>query len=165
MNADGSGPRILAPSPSSSETDGAWSPDGRTVFFLTDRDGNSEIYAMNPDGSDPRNLTRNAGFDGGVGGVAGLLLSPDGRRIAFMSTRDTRDQDNGELYVMNADGSGLQRLTRTPGTEYPLSWSPDGRKIAFGRLPSTPRWAFYVVNADGTGVHKVNWALPAQKRR
>jgi TolB protein len=93
----------------------------------------------------------------------GALWSPNGRRIAFASTRDTRDNDNGELYVMNADGSGVRRLTRTPGTEVPLGWSPDGRKLAFTRYPSQPRWAFYVMNADGSGVRKVTWSLPAGK--
>jgi Tol biopolymer transport system component len=45
-----------------------------------------------------------------------------------------------------------------------LSWSPDGRKLAFQTAPSKPRWAFFVVNADGSGVRKVLWSLPGQKR-
>ena len=163
MNADGSGQRILTPSPSAQEWDPQWSPDGRTISFVSDRDGNAEIYAMNADGSDPRNLTHSPANDAGLGGVAGLLWSPDGRKIAFVSTRDTRAEDNPELYVMNADGSGVQRLTRTPGVESLLSWSPDGKRIAFQRSPSNPRWAFYVMNADGSGARKVNWSLPRKQ--
>ena len=109
---------------------------------------------MNADGSEPRNLTRNAADD------SPGLWSPNGRTIVFASARDTRDQDNAELYVMNADGSKVRRLTRTPGLEYLLGWSPDGKKLAFQRYPSTPRWAFYVMNADGSGVRKVTWSLP-----
>jgi Tol biopolymer transport system component len=60
---------------------------------------------------------------------------------------------------MNADGSGVQRLTRTPGVEFLLSWSPDGRKLAFERFPTNPRWAFFVMNADGSSARKVNWSL------
>jgi TolB protein len=142
------------PSPSSQEYGGGWSPDGRTILFVTDRDGNDEIYAMNADGTGARNLTRSPGSDGF------FVWSPDGRRIAFSSTRDTRDQDNSELYVMNADGSGVRRITRAPGVEFLLGWSPDGRKLAFGRYPSKPRWAFSVMNADGSNVRKVNWSLP-----
>jgi Tol biopolymer transport system component len=63
---------------------------------------------------------------------------------------------------VNADGSGQRRLTNSPGFEDVLSWSPDGRRIAFGRYPSKPRWAFYVMNADGGNVRKVNWSLPAK---
>jgi Tol biopolymer transport system component len=160
MNADGSGQRILSPSPSSQEHSPQWSPDGRTIAFVTDRDGNSEIYTMTADGKNLRNLTHSPANDAGLGGVEGLLWSPDGSRIAFVSTRDTRDNDNPEVYVMNADGSAVHRLTRAPGVESLLSWSPDGRRLAFDRYPSSPRWAFFTVNADGTGERKVTWALP-----
>src|SRR4029077_20468146 len=100
-----------------------------TILFVTNRDGNWEIYAMNADGSDPRNLTRDPGNDGGLGGTAGATWSPDGRKIAFTSTRDSHDDDNPDLYVMNPDGSGIRKVTHTSGVEYLLSWSPDSRKI------------------------------------
>jgi Tol biopolymer transport system component len=54
----------------------------------------------------------------------------------------------------------VRRLTRAPGVEGIFSWSPNGRKIAFWRYPVKPRWAFFVMNADGSGVRKVNWSLP-----
>ena len=59
---------------------------------------------MNADGSGQRNLTRNAAFD------ADPAWSPDGRSIAFRSTRD----GNPEVYIMKADGSGQRNLTRSP---------------------------------------------------
>jgi Tol biopolymer transport system component len=163
MNADGSAQRNLSPSPSSHEWAGGWTPDGQTFLFGTDRDGNWEIYGMNADGSNPRNLTRHPGNDAGLPGGSGLVLSPAGDKIVFSSTRDTRDKDNPELYVMNVDGSGLRRLTRAPGAEFAFSWSPDGRKLAYARWPVTPRWAFFVMNADGSSVRKVNWALPGKR--
>jgi TolB protein len=157
MNANGSGQRNLVPSPSSQEFGGPWSPDGKTVLFTSDRDGNWEIYAADADGKNPRNLSRSPGIDGRGSGFAWL---PDSRRIVFASTRDTRDDDNPELYVMNADGSGARRITHLPGIEFLLSVSADGRKIAFGRYPAEPRWAFWVMNVDGSGIRKVTWALP-----
>jgi TolB protein len=160
MNADGTGQRILSPSPSSEEGNPVWSPHGREIAFVTDRDGNGEIYAVDADGSNPRNLTRSPRNDGDVPGGHGLLWSPDGHKIVFASTRDTHDEDNFELYAMNADGSSVQRLTHSPGVEFLLSSSPDGRKIAFGKYPVKPRWAFFVMNADGSGVRKVDWPLP-----
>ena len=152
MNADGSGQRLLTESGSFLDGDPQWSPDGQTIVFRTARDGNHEIYAMDADGRNPRNLTIHPLRDG----EGGFLWSPDGSKIAFMSNRDSK---NG-LYVMNADGSDQRRLTRSSGYETLLSWSPDGRKLVFQRHPSTPRWAFFVINADGTGVRKVTWAAP-----
>jgi Tol biopolymer transport system component len=72
--------------------------------------------------------------------------SPDGRKIAFRSTRN----GNRDIYVMNADGSGKRNLTRNAASDSRPSWSPDGRKIAFvsnrdGRLEA------HVMNADGSG--------------
>ena len=58
----------------------AWSPDGRKIAFVSDRDGNSEIYVMNADGSGQRRLTRNPAYD------ADPAWSPDGRTIAFVTT-------------------------------------------------------------------------------
>ena len=80
----------------------AWSPDGRTIVFVSWRDGNGEVYAMDADSSSPRNLTQGPAKD------VRPAWSPDGRRIAFVSRRD----GNSEVYVMNADGSGKRTLTR-----------------------------------------------------
>lgn len=157
MNADGSGQRIVVAIPSSNELGPQWSPDGQTIAFATDRDGNREIYAMDVDGTNQRNLTRHPLRDLEDG--TRFFWSPNGRKIAFTTNRDR----NTELYVMNADGSAQRRLTRTREYEDLLGWSPDGNKIAFQRFPAEPRWAFFVMNADGTGVRKVNWALPRRK--
>jgi Tol biopolymer transport system component len=152
MNADGSAQHLLYATESTLDGNPQWSPDGRTILFRTDRDGNAEIYAMNGDGTDLRNLTRHPLRDGD----AGHLWSPDGSRIAFTTNRD----GNSEVYVMNADGNDPRRLTRSAEDDLLLSWSPDSRHIAFQRAPSSPRWAFFVMNADGTGIRKVAWALP-----
>lgn len=77
--------------------------------------------------------------------------SPDGR-IAFTSRRD----GNGEIYVIDADGTGLTRLTNDPGEDWGPSWSPDGQKIAFeSQRPydgNVRNGDIYVMNADGTGL-------------
>jgi TolB protein len=61
MNADGSGQRCLT---LTAWRIPAWSPDGRKIAFLSKRDGNPEIYVMNTDGSEQRNVTRNPADDG-----------------------------------------------------------------------------------------------------
>jgi Tol biopolymer transport system component len=72
--------------------------------------------------------------------------SPDGKRIAFTSFRHGR----GDIYVVNADGSGEQRLTTNPAHDDLATWSPDGSRIAFSSLRDG-NFEIYVMNADGTG--------------
>ncbi len=101
----------------------ARSPDGTRVVFTTFRDGNREIYVMDADGGDPVNLTRHDAYD------SDPAWSPDGRRIAFESEREG---GVGHIFVMNADGSGVEQLTSEPAAQWALSpaWSPDGSSIA-----------------------------------
>ena len=80
MNADGSGQRNLTRSPAH-EGIAAWSPDGRKIAFISDRDGNGEIYVMNADGSRQRRLTLDPASD------YAASWSPDGRKIVFVAGR------------------------------------------------------------------------------
>jgi TolB protein len=125
----------------------AWSRDGRTIVFVSWRDGNGEVYAMDADGSGPRNLTQHPARD------VRPAWSPDGRRIAFVSRRD----GNPEIYVMDADGSGKRNLTRDRASDDYPTWSPDGRRIAFLRDTRSSSYAhhLYVVNADGSGLRRL----------
>ena len=73
--------------------------------------------------------------------------SPDGTRLAFYSERD----GNAEIYVMNADGSGVTRLTNTKADEGYPAWSPDGRTISFDS-DRDGNFDVFAMNADGTNV-------------
>ena len=95
MNADGSGPRRLTRMAQVNYSLPSWSPDGRKIVFVSERDGNFEVYVMNADGSGQQSLTRHPGHD------SAPSWSSDGRKIAFTTKRD----GNFEVYVMNADGS------------------------------------------------------------
>jgi uncharacterized repeat protein (TIGR01451 family) len=94
---------------------------GAKIVFGSLRDGNMEVYTMNPDGTGQTNLTNNSAYDGTV------ASSPDGSKIAFVSDRD----GNLEIYSMNADGSSPTRLTTDASSDWAPSWSPDGTKITF----------------------------------
>jgi len=122
------------------------------IAFASNRDGDPEIYVMNPDGTAQTRLTYDP-----LGTDDRPAWSPDRSKIAFESSRDGTFQ----IYVMNADGSGQTNLSNSPTTDdaHP-TWSPDGGKIAFSRAPRIPAgpglttnadFEIYVMNADGTG--------------
>lgn len=123
----------------------AWSPDSQQIVFQSNRDGNSEIYRMNIDGTQQTRLTDDPSRD--------LLpnWSPDGHTIAFISERNI----NAELYVMNDDGSNQRRLTNTPEFEFSPQWSPDGQKILFQRTVRGSDFETYVMDADGSHVQQL----------
>jgi Tol biopolymer transport system component len=115
------------------------------IAFQTNRDaGNYEIYSMNPDGSGQTRLTNNAALDWNP------AWSPDGTKIAFMSTRTGA----GDIYKMNADGTNVVRLTTTTAPEGAPSWSPNGTKIAFDSQRDGDA-EIYEMNADGTSQTRI----------
>jgi TolB protein len=96
----------------------AWSPTGDRIAFASDRDGEYQIYTVRPDGTQLTRLTHSSGID------AHVAWSRDGKWIAFASARTGfadeallhpgNPQQNGEIFVMRADGSDVRRLTVNP---------------------------------------------------
>ena len=116
------------------------------ILFGSDRDGTPEIYVMDADGANLVRLTTDAWVQiSPVTEVTSLAWSPDGTKIAFIANR----VGAGQIFVMNADGTGLVRLTDHRAGNGAPAWSPDGRQIAF-----TSRHfgndEIFVINADGT---------------
>jgi TolB protein len=150
MRADGSDVRRLT-NDSSIDFSPNWGPDGRIVFVSNrETGGKSSLWVMNGDGTDQHRLTPRD-F---VWNELSPVWSPDGKRLLFQADRDV-PVGNRELYVMNADATGLKRLTRYPGQDNWPTWSPDGKRIAFARGPTPYRNEIYVMNADGTGQHEI----------
>lgn len=115
-------------------------PTARAVIvFESQRDGNSEIYAMSADGANQTRLTNNAAAD------TSPVWSPDGARVAFESKRD----GNSEIYVMNADGGNPTRLTNNTADDIRPIWSPDGTRLAF-ESKRDGNSEIYVMSADGS---------------
>jgi Tol biopolymer transport system component len=87
------------------------------------------------------------------------LWSPDGTTFACEGGNDSDTSVNGIYTIRSSDGGGLTRITDAGGmADVPIAWSPDGTQIVFGRLDfgsCSKRSAIYVVNVDGTGLHRI----------
>jgi hypothetical protein len=128
VRVDGTGsPERLTDQPGDDRA-ATFSPDGTKLAFDSTRAGGTDIFVMNADGSDPRQLTFDHAF------TWGATWSPDGSRIAFNSWRS----GNQDIYVIDPDGGNTKRLTNGPGEASVPSWSPDGKRIAFRRVFGPP---------------------------
>jgi Tol biopolymer transport system component len=107
------------------------------IIFVSQRDGNWEIYSATPTGSQSVNLTNNPAND------RIPAISNDRNYIAFVSDRD----GNNELYVMNFDGTNQRRLTDNTADDASPAWSPDGSKIVFVSKRNG-NYEIYAINAD-----------------
>ncbi|HSR53483.1 MAG TPA: hypothetical protein VLV83_21880 [Acidobacteriota bacterium] len=105
-----------------------WSPQQADLLFMSNREGNGEIYLLRPGDDEWINLSRNPGGDNWA------EWSPDGSRIAFQSGRDGKL----DIWVMDADGSNQRRLTDHPDHDYLPAWTPDGARIAFTSWRAEP---------------------------
>ncbi len=118
----------------------SWSRDSSKILFSGFHDQQADIYVMNADGSQLKQLTNDPAAD-----MWGSF-SPGGKRIVFQSKRDGPQED---IYVMNADGSNVIRLTTHPGRDIGPSWSPDGQRIAFSSSRDGGL-QIYLMGSDGS---------------
>ena len=115
-----------------------WSPDGTKIAFATIRNGKGSVGVMAADGSSPKLLTEGRHPS----------WSRDGKRIAFARV-------DGQIWVMNIDGSNILQITHSDSFKYGPSWSPDGKQMVFILLKNPesktdPQPQIGIMNSDGT---------------
>lgn len=137
-----------------------WSPDGRKILFTTGRNGNFDVYETNADGTGQRNLTAdNDKADGAP------IWSIDGHNIAFSRRFEGKDHifvmdANGEYHkrvthVIDADGSNLRMVTRSPHSTFVPKWSADGAKITFVIEYHGARANIFEIPAEGGNLKRL----------
>lgn len=148
---------------------------GKERRYSWDYDETMDIFSVKTDGTGLKNLTRTQGYD------AEGAYSPDGKLIVFCSTRQAYPVDKlsekerktletdpaffGEIYLMNADGSNVRRLTDWPGYDGGPFFTPDGKRIVFRHFEEDGATAdVYTMNLDGgdkrrlTDFGSMSWA-------
>ncbi|MDE6825053.1 MAG: peptidase S9, partial [Duncaniella sp.] len=92
-----------------------------------------------------------------LGRVSAVSVSPDTRKVLFGISYESLEQNrsNNDLYVMNPDGSDLERITRTPKSEGNFVWINQGKQIAFTYADADGKSQLWVMNADGSGRKQV----------
>ncbi len=163
------------------------------IVFVSDRDGNEELYMMDYDGQNQTRLTFNKitdympawspdgkkiAYTSYKSLVAGLYIldleagtvtpvstrgnnfapafSADGKKLAFSSTMD--QDGNSEIYVANADGKNIKRLTFNSAADLAPTWSPNSREIAFvSDRSGVAMPQIYIMDAEGSNVRRVSF--------
>jgi Tol biopolymer transport system component len=137
----------------------AWSPDGRRIAYDGHSgDGNWAVWVMNRDGSGRQQLTHPTLIEpaGSRADYTGAW-SPDGKQLVYSSAQI----GDNELYVMNADGSDVRRLTEWPGGDGAVAWLRSGQ-IVFSHFTGNeplPHW--YMVDPDGSNLRALPWLYGA----
>jgi Tol biopolymer transport system component len=146
-NPDGSQLRRLTDA-TGYDAEGSYSPDGKHIVFCSNRsgEGNLELYIMDADGQNVRQLTRAPKCYNG-----GPFFSPDGKRVIFRSDRSKKD--HLQLYVINSDGTGERALTDDLNWVFWAPyWHPDGKHIVYTAadhaVAGRPNYDLYWMNID-----------------
>lgn len=99
----------------------SWSPDGSRLAYVGGSDSGSHIYTISSSGGSPTQLASSSGVH------SAPQWSPDGLRLTFAL--------NGDVHVINVDGTGLINVTRSPAYDFDPGWSPDGARLVFASAP------------------------------
>ena len=146
------------------------SPKGDKIVFTSLRTGDLELYTMNIDGSNVKQITTGLGYDGGA------FFSPDGSKLIFRSSRPKTPEaikeykdlltqglvqpTNMELYVCNADGSDLQKITDLGNANWAPFFHPSGEKVIFSSNHKSKKgfpFNLFMINVDGTGLEQITF--------
>ena len=168
---DGSDLRPLSHAPGSYNAESTISRDGKKVVFTSTRNGDLDIFTMNADGSDVRQLTHELGYDGGA------FFSDDGKKIVYRSEQpktpeqiaDYKDllsrglirPGNLEIWVMDADGKNKLQVTHNGAANFAPYFFPGGKRIIFASNLANQKdpsgFDLYAINVDGTGLEQITF--------
>lgn len=169
-NADGSNLVNLTPNTKGYDAEATVCAKDGSIIFTSDRTGDLELYRMDADGKNVKQLTSTPGYDGGA------FFSADCSKIVWRSSRPQPGKELDEykallaqnlvkptqmdLYVANADGSDARQITYLPGAEFAPYFFPDGKRIIFSSNYQNPRsgeFDLFAVDIDGKNLEQITF--------
>jgi Tol biopolymer transport system component len=161
MDADGSNMYCIATANGYYLQLPRWSPDGTKIVFTHAVVPNAELWIMDADGNNPRQLTYTSSS---VASPTRGIWLPNGRTIVFYNVTTPGGSTASQLWAIDTDGTNLRQITSLPGFNAWEGVSPDGERIAFphGNTGYSDATAYWVVNIDGSNPHKI-WDIPANE--
>jgi Tol biopolymer transport system component len=169
-NADGTNLVNLTPKTPGYDGEATVCPVDGSIIFTSTRTGDLELFRMDPDGKNVRQLTNLPGYDGGA------FFSADCKKIVWRSSRpqgkDLEDYKallaqnlvkptKMDLYVANADGSDARQVTYLPGAAFAPFFYPDGKRIMFSSNWQNPRsgeFDLFAVDIDGANLEQITFS-------
>jgi len=144
------------------------SPDGKSIVFTSMRNGDLDLYTVDINGDNVKQITDQLGYDGGA------FFSPDSKMICYRAGHPQTDEEKKiyrdllakdlvkpskmELFVMNADGSGRRQVTKNGAANFCPYFTPDGKKLIFSSNMDDPQgrnFELYLINLDGSGLERL----------
>ena len=129
-----------------------WMPDGGQIVFRSNRSGWAKLWIAALDGCEPRPLTTGEWDD------YAFRLSPDGTQVVYASRAD-QPGSGDDLWIIPLTGAVPQRLTRHPGVNVPLAWSPDGQIYYWHSSPTEPG-DLWGIPSKGREPERITWSAP-----
>lgn len=145
------------------------SPDGNSMIYTSDKDGDIDLYIMNLKTGKEKRITNTVGYDGGA------WFSPDGKKIIWRASRPTTEEEikeyksllvqglvaptQMEVWVANVDGSNAKQITHYGQANWAPAFMPDGKRIIFASNHEYKRgfpFNLYTINEDGTNLQKIS---------
>ena len=145
------------------------SPDGKSMIYTSDKDGDIDLYLMNLETGAEKRITNTLGYDGGA------WFSPDGTKLIWRASRPTTEAEikeykdllkdnlvaptNMEVFVANADGSNAHQVTSFGQANWAPAFLPDSKRIIFASNHEYKRgfpFNLYTINGDGSGLQKIS---------
>lgn len=173
--ADGTGIKRLT-NVSGYDAEATVSPNGKSIVFTSERDGDLDLYSMDTDGKNIKRLTNEIGYDGGA------FFSPDSKTIVYRRSSPKTEAEIKrykdllsqklvvptvfEIWVMNADGSNKRQVTNLASASFAPFFTPDGKRIIFctnffdankADRRRQPNFDLALINIDGTGIERVTF--------